>query len=138
MSFDVWDLDKAYLYIAQHVNISKRMLEDGIRNGCPMPEPFGRVGNSRLWDPLSVQAATPRIIDWFDKSPERAAASRAETLKQQEAARQRRLAEQQKEFADSRERYEFFRACEADNAARSKALEDEAKGHRAYTSQGPA
>lgn len=118
--------------IANALGLSRRQCEDMLRDPeCPSIPYFGKLGNSRCYDPLAVQAALPKVRQWLDGASDRAVTKRKATLAEQEAALARRQAEIQAELAETAARYAFFRDSEARNKAEADALNERHKGQRA-------
>ena len=101
--------------IAEQLGINARLTADLLRDPDALsivPKPFGRVGNSRLFDPLVVRAALPEMRAFLAGSNARTATKRAIEERAAQEAQERRRAEFEREAKANREMRETFAAAQ--------------------------
>ena len=100
---------------AEYLGMSTRAFSDLTRDpDAPVPPPFGRAGNSQLWDPGQFMVGAKKLRAWLADAGERSTHKRLATLKAQEdqlAERQARFEAQRKYGLEQQEMW-------AANAAR--------------------
>jgi hypothetical protein len=108
--FEIWTAQECTDYVNRAgYEISLRRFNDLARDpAVPVPPPFGKAGNARLWDPLQFKAGCDKLFAYFEAEPARAKASRELELKRREEAFERRVADFERDAALQREVYAMW------------------------------